>query len=98
MNRNKCVSAVMIAVLALCFSILTAASVFADSLVKITAPSNGETIKPNQVPVSASRKGALDNGWKPHPVRNNQSTGSESWNRSGNVRFKRRQLGGRDGH
>ena len=51
-----------------------------------------------QVPVSASRKGALDNGWKPHPVRNNQPTGSESWNRSGNVRFKRRQLGGRDGH
>ena len=38
------------------------------------------------------------NGWKPHPERTNQSTGSESWNRSGNVRFKRRQLGGRDGH
>ena len=55
----------------------------------------GDAVK---VPVSASRKGALDNGWKPHPVRNNQSTGSESWNRSGNVRFKRRQLGGRDGH
>ena len=51
MNRNKCVSAVMIAVLALCFSILTAASVFADSLVKITAPSNGETIKPGKVEI-----------------------------------------------
>ena len=41
---------------------------------------------------------ALDNGWKPHPERNNQTTGNESWSRSGNVRFKRRQLGGRDGH
>ena len=38
------------------------------------------------------------NGWKPHLVRTNQSTGSESWNRSGIVRFKRRQLGGRDGY
>ena len=45
-------------------------------------------------------KGAPYNGWKPHPhpERTNQSTGSESWSRSGNARFKRRQLGGRDGY
>ena len=28
----------------------------------------------------------------------NQSTSSESWSQSGNVRFKRGQLGGRDGY
>ena len=28
----------------------------------------------------------------------NHSTSSEPWSRSGNVRFKRRQLGGRDGY
>ena len=50
------------------------------------------------VPDSASSEDALDSGWKPHPERINQSTGSESWSRSGNVRFKRRQLGGRDGY
>ena len=49
-------------------------------------------------PTSIVQADALDNGWKPHPERNNQTTGNESWSRSGNVRFKRRQLGGRDGH
>ena len=49
-------------------------------------------------PTSIVQADALDNGWKPHPERNNQTTGIESWSRSGNVRFKRRQLGGRDGH
>ena len=43
-------------------------------------------------------KDALDNGWNPHTVRSNHSTVSESWNRNGNVRFKRRQLGNRDGY
>ena len=47
---------------------------------------------------SASMQDALDNGWKPHPERTNQSTGSESWSQNGNVRFKRRQLGNRDGY
>ena len=55
---------------------------------------NGEDLGDSQC-VQAD---ALDNGWKPHPERNNQTTGNESWSRSGNVRFKRRQLGGRDGH
>lgn len=46
----------------------------------------------------ASMMDASNNGWKSHLERNNQTTSSESWCRSGNARYKRRQLGGRDGY
>ncbi len=46
----------------------------------------------------ASMMDASNNGWKSHLERNNQTTSSESWCRSGNVRYKRRQLGDRDGN
>ncbi len=46
----------------------------------------------------ASMMDASNNGWKSHLERNNQTTSSESWCRRGNVRYKRRQLGGRDGN
>ena len=59
---------------------------------------SGASGREESVTGSASMQNALDNGWEPHPERTNQSTGSESWSQNGNVRFKRRQLGNRDGY